>query len=76
MTNASGSWKPPIVLLVLDVIGVALLGLGIAERFAGTTIVPDWLRFTGYDLVMIIVGALLMLPLGVNVVTHATRRRR
>jgi hypothetical protein len=51
-------------LLMLDVVGVILAGLGLAERFAGTDLVPAELRFADYDIVMIVVGVLMMVPLG------------
>ena len=54
--------KIPLHLLVLDFVGAALLGLGLAEWFANTGLVPESLRFENYYIVMVIVGCLLMLP--------------
>ena len=54
--------KIPLHLLLLDFIGAALLGLGLAEWFANTGLVPESLRFENYYIVMVIAGGLLMLP--------------
>jgi len=54
--------KIPLHLLLLDFVGAALLGLGLAEWFANTGLVPESIRFENYYIVMVIVGGLLMLP--------------
>ena len=59
----SGKLKIPVQLLVLDALGALLLGLGLAEWFAGTELVPQALRFDNYYIAMVVCGALLMLPL-------------
>ena len=50
-------------LIVLDAIGAILLGLGIAELFANTNLVPKSLQFENYAMVMIIFGIAMMLPI-------------
>ena len=70
----SGKLKIPVQLLVLDALGALLLGLGLAEWFAGTGLVPEALRFENYDIAMVVCGALLMLPLIAFVVRSALGR--
>ena len=53
----------PMRLIVLDAIGAILLGLGIAELFANTNLVPKSLQFENYAMVMIIFGIAMMLPI-------------
>lgn len=55
--------KLPVRLAILDAIGAALLGIGLAERFAGTNLVPESFRFENYDIVMIAAGIVLMVPM-------------
>ncbi|MDO3383295.1 DUF1418 family protein [Gilvimarinus algae] len=54
--------KLPIHLLVLDMLGCVLIGLGMAMQFAGLSILPEHLRFENDALVYIVVGVALMLP--------------
>ena len=61
--------KFPPWLLILDVIGTVILGLGLFGQFGGENF------FSPFAIPMIIVGALLMLPLMVFLVTRATTRR-
>ncbi|MDH3515096.1 MAG: DUF1418 family protein [Gammaproteobacteria bacterium] len=61
----------PPMLLILDVIGGVLLGLGLAKLFADVDILPASWRFENYEYVMIGVGAALILPLIVHVVKQA-----
>jgi len=63
---------PPIPILVLDVIGAVLAGLGLAELTADVGFVPEPLRFANFELVMIVVGFALMIPM----VRHSMRRAR
>ena len=53
----------PLKLIVMDAIGAILLGLGVAELFAGTNLVPASWQFENYALLMIILGIALMLPI-------------
>ena len=70
------SWKPPIGLVVLDAVGAILLGLGLAERFAGTNLIPGSFQFENYDLVMMVVGVFLMVPMLLSVIGHVRERAR
>jgi hypothetical protein len=56
-------------LLILDVVGTVILGLGLFGQFGGDSL------FSPFAIPLIIVGALLMLPLLVFLVTRATSRR-
>lgn len=53
----------PFKLIVMDALGAVLLGLGVAEMFAGTNLVPKAWQFENYPLMMIIFGIALMLPI-------------
>ncbi|WKE64579.1 chemotaxis protein [Gallaecimonas kandeliae] len=54
--------RPPIPLLLLDMVGVLLLGLGLGEHFGDLGLVPPSLRFPHFDIALMAAGALLMLP--------------
>jgi hypothetical protein len=70
----TGKLKMPLQLLVLDALGAVLLGLGLAEWFGGTNLVPESLRFDNYYIAMVVCGALLMLPLVAFVLRTARGR--
>ena len=70
----TGKLKIPVQLLVLDALGAVLLGLGLAEWFGGTNLVPESLRFDNYYIAMVVCGALLMLPLVAFVLRTALGR--
>lgn len=53
----------PMRLIIMDAIGAVLLGVGVAELFANTNLVPAAWRFENYAIVMIILGIALMLPI-------------
>ena len=69
-------WKPPISLVALDTVGAILLGLGLAERFAGTDLVPQAFQFENYDLLMMILGGFMMVPMLLSLIGHARARAR
>lgn len=52
----------PPALIVLDIIGTVLFGLGLAKIFAGVDVIPVALRFERYDLILVGAGGALMLP--------------
>jgi len=69
----------PPVLLILDIIGTVLLGLGLAKYFADIDIFPAPWRFDHYGPAFIGIGAALMLPIMVHVIKNAAaggRERR
>lgn len=66
----------PMKLLVLDIIGAILVGLGLAEWFAATNLVPEVLRFERYYIAMVAGGGLLMLPLLFHVLRAASENRQ
>ena len=70
----SGKLKIPVQLLVLDALGALLLGLGLAEWFAATEVVPQAQRFENYYIAMVVCGALLMRPLIAFVLRSALGR--
>ena len=53
----------PVQLIVIDALGALMLGLGVAEMFANTNLVPASWQFENYAMVMIITGIALMLPI-------------
>jgi hypothetical protein len=54
--------KIPFNLVVLDFFGTALLGLGVAKKFAGLNFLPLSMQFENDAVVFIILGILCMLP--------------
>ena len=64
----SQSLKFPPWMLILDIVGTVILGLGLFGQFGGDNL------FTPFAIALIIIGALLMLPLLVFLVTRATSR--
>lgn len=65
----SPSLAPAII--VLDVIGTVLFGLGLAKIFADVDALPVGLRFERYELVLVGAGAALMLPFFVRLLKDA-----
>jgi len=55
-------FKPSLPFLVLEIVGTIVLGLGVAETFAKTNLVPPQWRFEHYGAYIIAVGCLLNLP--------------
>lgn len=63
----------PIKLLLLDIAGALVAAIGLYELFAGgPSLMPPGLRFPGYAIAFLIIGALMMMPL----VGHILRRGR
>jgi hypothetical protein len=63
MPRTQPSDQVPRRLIVLEVIGTALIIIGILESLGPQLLVPDPLRFTGYGLVLIATGVALVTPL-------------
>ena len=66
----------PARLIILDVIGMLLLTIGLIEGVAKIDVLPDDMRFQGYETAFIVAGFLLMAPLLVHVVAMVIRRAR
>lgn len=58
----------PLHLLFLDVIGTVLVGIGLFERFSGSSFLPEAIKFNGYTTVFIGIGLLLMAPLVLHLI--------
>jgi len=56
------SLRIPIHLIILDMIGAILFTLGIIEWLTNFNFVPASLQFNLYEIVLIVVGILLMMP--------------
>ena len=65
----------PARLIVLDVLGTLLLVTGSLKLVAGIEVFPGQARF-GDELVFIVAGIILMLPLIVHVIVRAIRRAK
>jgi len=72
----NNAFNIPVHLLVLDFIGAILLGIGLAEWFADTDLVPLGYQFENYYIVMVICGGLFMLPVMIHIVKTALVRGR
>ena len=65
----------PLNLLLMDMAGAVLLGLGLAHHFAGLDFLPDFLKFENAGLVMAAAGIALMLPMLLFVIEKARSQR-
>ena len=65
----------PLWLIALDMIGVVLLGLGMAKYFAGVDVVPTALLLDESGLSLMLVGGLLMLPMMWHLIRGMSRGR-
>lgn len=70
MAQENKTFKPSLGLVILDAIGVLLLGLGLAKMFAGLDILPTNLMLDETGMTFIIVGILLMLPMLIQLFVH------
>ncbi|MGB5425174.1 MAG: chemotaxis protein [Gammaproteobacteria bacterium] len=75
MLKENSTFKIPMSLLVLDFIGAILLGVGLAEWFADTGLVPERFLFENYYIAMVICGGLFMLPLILHILKKSAVRR-
>ena len=66
----------PISLLILDLLGLAIVGLGVAEQIGRIHIVPEHFHFTGVGLVIMLLGVLCMLPLVLAIVKISKRAKQ
>lgn len=68
-------FKLPIKLLILDGIGSLLIVLGVLALVADLHLLPAAWRVARYEIVLIIVGATLMLPMLLWIIEQVKRRR-
>jgi hypothetical protein len=68
MEEPPNRFKPPLSLVMLDVIGTTCLGIGLAKMYAGIDFLPDSLQFDAKGWTFIIIGVLLMLPMLLHLV--------
>jgi len=64
-------FKLPISLVLLNGIGGVLLALGLADLLGDIVIIPQALRINNYQIIMIVIGILLELPLVFNIIRQA-----
>ncbi|WIO75118.1 hypothetical protein QP938_04205 [Porticoccaceae bacterium LTM1] len=55
--------KLPLPIVLLDAIGVIVLGLGLHEHFISSPLVPEAYHFDRYPIVLMVVGGLMILPM-------------
>lgn len=65
----------PPKLLLLDLIGVLMAGLGLAKIFANVDVIPEQSRFDNYGLVFVVAGFALTVPLIRHIVSTAIARK-
>lgn len=68
-------FKLPIKLLILDGIGSLLIVLGVLALVADLHLLPAAWRVARYEIVLIILGATLMLPMLLWIIEQVKRRR-
>ena len=79
LVTQSDMTKPfviPLSLLILDLLGLAIVGLGVAEQVGRIHIVPEHLRFTGMGLVIMLFGLVCMLPLVLAILKISKRAKQ
>lgn len=64
----------PLPLLVLDILGCLLIGLGMAMHFTQAEILPGHLRFANDGIIYIVIGAGVMLPAIIHLLNRARKR--
>lgn len=67
----STGYKPKPLHIILEIVGTTVAGLGIAEVFANTNLVPAQFQFENYGWLMIIGGFLLNIPHVHGLIKHA-----
>ena len=65
--------KIPPLYIALDAIGCVLAGVGMAEYFAQVNVVPASLQFENFDIAMIVVGVILVIPMLMFIVTSSVK---
>ena len=63
--------KIPPLFIALDAIGCVLAGIGLAEIFVDSNLVPESMRFENYEIAMIVVGVILVIPMLYSIVANA-----
>ena len=76
MANDEHSVSIPLTLIVLDVIGMLLVVIGLLGAVADIDILPEGLRFQGYEVACIFAGFVLMAPLMIHIASLVIRRAR
>jgi hypothetical protein len=78
MVQENTTFKPSLSLVLLDIIGTLLLGIGLAKKFVGLDFLPAGFAFDQTGWIRIIAGIVLMLPmlflLFAHVRTHAEKK--
>jgi hypothetical protein len=64
-----------IPLLLLDAVGALLAGVGLAKTVAGIDLIPPSWRFAGDGIVLLLLGAMLMLPFNIHLLRQLNARR-
>ncbi len=68
--------KIPVLVLILDLIGLLLIALGLFELFSSSSILPPFAQFRGSSLVLLLIGALMVVPMIVVMVRQIALRNR
>lgn len=64
----------PLKLVLLDVVGTAMVGLGVAKHFANVDLIPAALRFENYGITFVVAGVALMAPLILHLIGAARQK--
>jgi hypothetical protein len=76
MVQENTTFKPSLSLVLLDIIGTSLLGLGLAKKFVGLDFLPAGFAFDQTGWICIIAGIVLMLPMLFQLFTHVRNRQK
>lgn len=74
MDNETKLPIPP-KLMLLDLVGMLMAGLGLAKQFAEVDVIPAPLRFDNYGIVFIVVGFALTIPALSHIIRTARARK-
>lgn len=75
--DTTGKMPIPIPLMIIDMVGTVLLGIGLIEWLDIYSIVPESMRFENYEVLLMVVGGLLaFVPMTVYLVRQSTEGKR
>lgn len=69
--SAKMTYQPSPVHLALEIMGSIMAGLGLAEIYAQTNLVPQAWQFEHYGWYMVVIGLLLGIPHMAGIIRHA-----
>jgi len=75
MNEKEKKFKPPLLVLICDMIGSIFLGIGLAAHFADAHFIPEKLQVDNYGLKMIAIGIFLFVPLVIYLIRALSKSK-